>query len=327
MSLNAELTFDIGAGNNAGRQGGRQPAYPVAAQQQPTLQFPSANLEQAPAPSFAGQIQQQQQQQQHQQHSHPNATHHVPLVPSNGEQQQGPSQLQQPPHTRAYGAQEQAALDWARAQGSNNATEQNRGPAHWQSGESGAEGRVEMHPRIHGDQPAQVAPAGGGGQRYGLFEQEAAARGHMNIDPKVKYPSLVLYSYNGSGGAPSSRRASLQDARRASLQDGERDHTDECVVCMDPLKMGQVCGKLPCGHVFHGDCIRQWYSTKMSLAQPVQCPSCNFLVVSPDPSVRPLVGPMGQPMSFNREPPSLWRNITICGVRVCVLKSAHPAHC
>ncbi|CAI0394095.1 unnamed protein product [Linum tenue] len=54
------------------------------------------------------------------------------------------------------------------------------------------------------------------------------------------------------------------------MQGGE---TDECVVCLDSIKQGQWCRKLPgCGHLFHRRCVDPW------LVKVPACPICRARV-------------------------------------------------
>lgn len=32
----------------------------------------------------------------------------------------------------------------------------------------------------------------------------------------------------------------------------------ECVMCLEEQKIGDLATKLPCGHLFHVDCVKQW---------------------------------------------------------------------
>ncbi|KAK7209406.1 hypothetical protein V2G26_016584 [Clonostachys chloroleuca] len=43
----------------------------------------------------------------------------------------------------------------------------------------------------------------------------------------------------------------------------------ECIVCLDCMKAGQTVRRLPCGHIFHSQCIIPWY-----LRRHYSCPLC-----------------------------------------------------
>ncbi|CDW84391.1 e3 ubiquitin-protein ligase [Stylonychia lemnae] len=48
---------------------------------------------------------------------------------------------------------------------------------------------------------------------------------------------------------------------------------DNCAICYDLLKKGQMVKGLPCMHIFHSKCINQW------LKQKLQCPLCKVEIV------------------------------------------------
>uniref|UniRef100_A0A0G4FIQ2 RING-type E3 ubiquitin transferase n=1 Tax=Chromera velia CCMP2878 TaxID=1169474 RepID=A0A0G4FIQ2_9ALVE len=56
----------------------------------------------------------------------------------------------------------------------------------------------------------------------------------------------------------------------------ELESADTCIICRDALHIGSK--KLPCGHVFHSDCLRSWF------VQQQTCPTCRAEVVGEGPS-------------------------------------------
>ena len=58
-------------------------------------------------------------------------------------------------------------------------------------------------------------------------------------------------------------------------QDDEDDY--ECAICLGTLENGDVVGDIPCGHLFHKDCLKTWVKRK------TRCPLCQDkgLVCSP----------------------------------------------
>jgi len=52
----------------------------------------------------------------------------------------------------------------------------------------------------------------------------------------------------------------------------------ECVICFDEHIIGQTACKLPCGHIFHPECLKDW------LAKQASCPICRYEVETDDSS-------------------------------------------
>jgi hypothetical protein len=50
----------------------------------------------------------------------------------------------------------------------------------------------------------------------------------------------------------------------------------ECVVCLEPQQIGNIACKLPCGHLYHTDCLREW------LVKHCTCPVCRFELETDD---------------------------------------------
>ncbi|XP_021299775.1 probable E3 ubiquitin-protein ligase HIP1 [Herrania umbratica] len=49
-----------------------------------------------------------------------------------------------------------------------------------------------------------------------------------------------------------------------------RLEAENCVICLEELKVGSDASRMPCSHIFHGDCIEEW------LKQSHYCPLCRF---------------------------------------------------
>jgi len=37
----------------------------------------------------------------------------------------------------------------------------------------------------------------------------------------------------------------------------DREH-ESCTICLDDIRLGELCGRLPCGHIFHACCLDKW---------------------------------------------------------------------
>ena len=47
----------------------------------------------------------------------------------------------------------------------------------------------------------------------------------------------------------------------------------QCGICMDSFFDGEMVKKLPCGHIYHKDCLSQWIQTKNN------CPFCDKIIL------------------------------------------------
>ncbi|XP_009626395.1 E3 ubiquitin-protein ligase CIP8-like [Nicotiana tomentosiformis] len=48
----------------------------------------------------------------------------------------------------------------------------------------------------------------------------------------------------------------------------------ECVICMEKMEVGSEARKMPCSHVYHGNCLMNWLVVKRV------CPLCRFVLPS-----------------------------------------------
>ncbi|KAH0681685.1 hypothetical protein KY285_021937 [Solanum tuberosum] len=54
------------------------------------------------------------------------------------------------------------------------------------------------------------------------------------------------------------------------IETNERNNNDVCLVCLDEIGEETQVLRLPCSHMFHGDCITKW------LENSHYCPLCRF---------------------------------------------------
>ena len=74
-------------------------------------------------------------------------------------------------------------------------------------------------------------------------------------------------------GSPA-RAQDVERLRRYTVTENKPDAT-ECTVCMEPPSSGDSCVELPCGHRFHSDCIKPWFSAHDT------CPTCRRSIAQP----------------------------------------------
>ena len=53
---------------------------------------------------------------------------------------------------------------------------------------------------------------------------------------------------------------------------------DECLICSETYEIGSVVTRLPCGHMYHSDCIVGW------LHRNCTCPICRYELPADDPN-------------------------------------------
>ncbi|GMJ04025.1 hypothetical protein HRI_004071700 [Hibiscus trionum] len=60
------------------------------------------------------------------------------------------------------------------------------------------------------------------------------------------------------------------EAAIEGLEEVKVDNTIDCAICLDGLTSGCKAKRMPCSHVFHGDCIVHWLGISNF------CPTCRF---------------------------------------------------
>mmetsp|Transcript_128069 Transcript_128069/g.362522 ORF Transcript_128069/g.362522 Transcript_128069/m.362522 type:complete len:251 (+) Transcript_128069:99-851(+) len=74
---------------------------------------------------------------------------------------------------------------------------------------------------------------------------------------------MVAVDYDDA--RPGMSRDARNELRLVTLK-----RADMCVVCQEPMPAGSKAKAMPCGHIFHDDCIMSWVSKHNS------CPTCRF---------------------------------------------------
>lgn len=140
------------------------------------------------------------------------------------------------------------------------------------------------------------AGAGGGGRAtcprcYGNFVERMSAV-HLNGRPDIdedwlRVLAVLDFAINGAHAARDDALSNQRREQRAAAAFGvlkerkvtqaEVDDEGECVICAQEWTAGETIHELPCGHAFHGECIRRWFERKCN------CPICQRAVSGPSP--------------------------------------------
>lgn len=67
-------------------------------------------------------------------------------------------------------------------------------------------------------------------------------------------------------------RVEKEDDSGESIVKKRKVKGEDCVICLDEIKIGSIASRMPCSHTFHGLCIEKW------LHQSHYCPVCRFEV-------------------------------------------------
>lgn len=92
---------------------------------------------------------------------------------------------------------------------------------------------------------------------------------------------LMQNDPNKYGNPPTSKEviSKLKDRKMSGeeLLELKKTNSIDCSVCKDEFDENSDLLNLPCGHYFHGDCLKPW------LEQRNSCPTCRFELPTDDP--------------------------------------------
>ncbi|XP_060203089.1 uncharacterized protein LOC132631537 [Lycium barbarum] len=67
---------------------------------------------------------------------------------------------------------------------------------------------------------------------------------------------------------------SVEDLEKVKIEETELGSDCVCVICMEKMEVGSEATKMPCSHVYHGNCLKNWLGVKRV------CPICRFVFPS-----------------------------------------------
>lgn len=146
-----------------------------------------------------------------------------------------------------------------------------------------------------GPRPNGPAPGGAGG--FNPLEMlfgggfGHGGPGNMQVDPTLIEnffgPGAAAGFHMGAqtapaeeprNSAPPTSKSILRSLPRikVSKNDIEKNESNECSICLDELVLGQPALRIPCGHLYHEDCVYDW------LKKSNECPVCRFELPTDD---------------------------------------------
>jgi len=63
---------------------------------------------------------------------------------------------------------------------------------------------------------------------------------------------------------------------KVTQHDIEKNESTECVICLDDLVVNEPATRIPCGHLFHDNCVKDW------LKKSNECPVCRYELPTDD---------------------------------------------
>ena len=104
-----------------------------------------------------------------------------------------------------------------------------------------------------------------------LFGQEFQQQFQHNAQQQPQRPSTT---------APPASKRLLRNlpAVKVTADDLIEETNKNCCVCLEDQLVGTTAIKLPCGHIYHPNCLREW------LEKSCTCPVCRFELETDDPA-------------------------------------------
>lgn len=90
----------------------------------------------------------------------------------------------------------------------------------------------------------------------------------------ASFEDIIRDLLTGQPGAEAGPQP-MPPERLAALEQVPVTSEMDCAICQDKFSEGQMGTRLQCGHIFHGDCVRQW------LELHATCPVCREDLLRP----------------------------------------------
>ena len=91
--------------------------------------------------------------------------------------------------------------------------------------------------------------------------------------------NLIMQNDPNRYGTPPASEKSIDELKKELINDDNHENysKNECSICKDNYKKGEVITIMPCEHVFHDDCLIPWLKRHNS------CPVCRYELATQDP--------------------------------------------
>lgn len=73
--------------------------------------------------------------------------------------------------------------------------------------------------------------------------------------------------FRGKEGQPPASKSAIESLPSVEIREEEED---DCVICLEECRIGEIVKEMPCEHKFHGGCIEKWLGIHGT------CPVCRF---------------------------------------------------
>eukprot|EP00929_Paragymnodinium_shiwhaense_P123955 TRINITY_DN9858_c2_g2_i1.p1 TRINITY_DN9858_c2_g2~~TRINITY_DN9858_c2_g2_i1.p1 ORF type:complete len:1074 (+),score=209.77 TRINITY_DN9858_c2_g2_i1:124-3345(+) len=119
----------------------------------------------------------------------------------------------------------------------------------------GGEGYAQLQRVLHGLLVGVGAATASGGAPFQLPGQPPQPPPRPPPPP----PPFAPFAGGSQDQAIATRMALV---RQAPVERLTAKSTEECIICREPMDVGDECRRLPCLHIFHKDCIDKWFEVK-----------------------------------------------------------------
>lgn len=116
----------------------------------------------------------------------------------------------------------------------------------------------------------------------GFGDSIAGPFGWMGVPETVFFESAFQTQNEDAPRQPPAAAEELQAMPILKVTEKDLDaENTECTICLEKLAVGDSALRIPCGHVFHEDCVRTWLQSNN------QCPMCRYELPTDEASLEP----------------------------------------